>query len=219
MKKNKYWFTFIEIIVSISILSFVSFFAISWFMRNFENQNLNEELSFFTDILYNLEKNIWKESIDYELYLLTGAFYYYTTNKNNQEFTKFNNYTWTINIWFTWYLNTINLDKFTIFSWVFNDKNMDFNFSKPWNYEILTFSWLTKLNILYLNYYSKINKNDLIFLSKIKDESGNTYSWMVIKNQIWQKRQFLTNTWQIIDSDINLTFENNSSEITLKLIK
>lgn len=221
MLKNKFWFTIIELIVAISILSIISFLTINSFNNNFEKQSLKEELNFFTQTLEDLDKSLWKENTDYEVYISTWWIYQYTTNKNYKTVTQ----SWVFN-WYTWTIKRIPSISYTteiLLNWknIYEtwSNNFTYNFFEKWDYEIISWSWWNMLNNLYVSHYSKINLNNNIVLNQILGGTWNTYTWIIIKNNNWQKRQFLTNTWQLIDENIKLFFSNNLNEITLELIK
>lgn len=211
MHKNKLGFTFIEILVAISILSIVSIFALSWFSRNFEIQSLNEELAFFQDTLKNIEKDVWKNITDYEIFINQGEIYYYTTNKNYSENTQtildFKSYTWIIQT-STWsdFLRIFS-DNMLITSYS-GSQIYEYNFSPKTNYKIETSNTWKKLNSLYIYHYKSINTSKNIYLKEIKNAT-NSYTWVQIKNSIGQKRQFLTYSGQILSWDIILKFEDD----------
>ena len=207
MRKNKFWFTLIEIIVSLSILLTISVFAISSFWNNFEKQSLWEELQFFKDNLDDLESWLWVKYTDYEVKIYLWNTYYYTTNKN--YLTNFvnildiNSNTWSIKI-NTWSLDTyIYKDDMFLKTFTWSD-SYNIDISKPWNYKIKNYFENKQINDLFINNYININKQKNIALISI----NNTLTWISIKNSLWQKRQILDNNWQIVSWDITLVFED-----------
>jgi len=68
-------------------------------------------------------------------------------------------------------------------------------------------------------FISKLDEEKSILLTKVEDWSGNTYSGIIIKNQIWQKKEFLSNTWVLINNDLKLYFEKNWVESILEINK
>lgn len=222
MKKNKFWFTLIEIIVAISILTITSVFVISSFNKNLNKQSLQEELSIFSDFLDDFENNLWKDITDYEINIFTWAFYSYTSNKlSKTKFQKIQNinwFTWIINKWISWATSKIYFNNELVFThtWAII---YPYNFSKKWNYNIETTYLNDAINSLYLEHFSKIDLNKNILLTQIKDDLNNDIEWLIIKNSIWQKRQFFNQYWTDINSDINLYFEDELNQIILKLKK
>lgn len=218
MIKNKHWFTFVEILISIAILSIISVFAISNFWKNFEKQNLQEELDYFKYNLENLENSLWKETTDYEVYLSLGWEYYYTTNKNysinNQSILQLNSFTWKIttsNQWDIAYIYKNNMFIQTI-SW---SQIFEIDISQKGNYKIDTFNSWKKINPLYIQRYANIEKIKNIELIDIEN---NSYTGIIIKNSLWQKRQILSSNNETITQDINLTFEDEKwNQTTLVL--
>ena len=77
MKKNSFWFSFAELILVVSIVTIVSWVWIFSFVKNFDRQNLNTELSYFDSILKQLNGKIWNKSTDFDLYLKKDLKYFY----------------------------------------------------------------------------------------------------------------------------------------------
>lgn len=207
MKKNKFWFTLIEIIVSLSILLTISVFAISSFWNNFEKQSLWEELQFFKDNLDELEKWLWTKYTDYEVKIYPWNNYYYTTNKNYLtnfvDILSIDSNTWSFKI-NTWSLNSyIYKDNMFLnaFTWSYS---YSIDISQVWSYKIENYFDNEKINDLFINNYININKQKNIALISI----NSSLTWIIIKNSLWQKRVIIDNNWQIISWDINLVFED-----------
>ncbi len=212
MRKNKFWFTFIEIIVSLSILLTISVFAISSFWNNFEKQSLWEELQFFKDNLDDLESWLWFKYTDYEVKIYLWNNYYYTTNKNYLtnfvNISSINSTTWSIKI-NTWSLDTyIYKDNMFLKTLTWSD-SYSIDILQTWNYKIENYFKNNKINDLFINNYININKQKNIALISI----NNSLTWIIIKNSLWQKRQILDNNWQIISWDITLMFEDEKGTI------
>lgn len=216
MKKNKHAFTFVEILVAITILSLISIFALSWFGKNFEIQSVNEELSFFQERLRELDKNIGNSFTDYEISLFLGEIYFYTSNKSYlsdpQKMVWFDGYTGTIQTSSGIDISRIFSDEFYL-STHSGSQVYEYDFSNHSNYRIETYHNGTEINPILISHYSQIKKENKIRLSKINSWI-QSYTGILIKNHIGQKRQFLTNTGQIISSPISLTFEDNQGIAT-----
>lgn len=211
MIKNKFWFTFIEIIVASTILILVSFFWVSNFYKGLEKKHFEQELHFFADISPSLEKQLGKEIFNYEIHIMTWSFYHFTVNKNptnSQAFATFDGFTGVIQSDLTGFQHTILFERNNIFTWTGN--NISFDFSQLGNYEIQSYSGSQKWNTLFLQYYTQIDTNNPIQLIWIKDEWSNSYTGITIKHSFWQNKQFFTSTWQIIEENIILTFENQT---------
>lgn len=211
MKKNKKGFTFVEILVAITILSLISLFALSWFGKNFEIQSLNEELSFFQERLAELDKNIGTNLSDYEISLFLGEIYFYTSNKNYlstpQKILGFESYTGTIQTSSGIDISRIFSDDFFIYthSWT---QIYEYNFANLPNYKVETYHNGTLINPIFISHYSQIKQENKIRLSKINIWT-QSYTGILIKNNVGQKRQFFTSTGQILSSPISLIFEDN----------
>ncbi len=210
MKKNRLGFTFIEILIAVAILSIISVFAISWFARNFDIQSLNEELVFFQDTLKNLDKNIGKNITDYEFFIHTWEIYHYTVNKSYlqsyQEILGFNSYTGSIKTATGSEVSHIFSDNILIFSHT-GSQIYEYDFSSRNHYKIETLNTWKNLNSLYISHYVNIDSRNKIYLVKIEN-NGNSLTGVIIKNNIGQKRQFLTEDKIQISWKINLIFED-----------
>ncbi len=216
MKKNRKGFTFIEILVAIGILSIISIFALSGFWSNFDRQTLNEELVFFQDTINKLDKEIAKTLTDYEVFINLWEMYYYTLNKNYlQNSQKI--------LSFQWYTGTIQTSTWTDISHIFSNNILvfshsgsriyEYDFSKNTNYKIETSNTWKILNSLYIYHYVNIDSRNKIHLIQIENQ-WNFLTWVILKNNIGQKKQYFTHSWQPILSKINLTFENTKGIIT-----
>ncbi|MBW7954437.1 type II secretion system protein [Candidatus Gracilibacteria bacterium] len=207
MKKNKFGFTLIEIIVSLSILLTISVFAISSFGNNFEKQSLGEELQFFKDNLDELEKGLGTKYTDYEVKIYPGNNYYYTTNKNyltnfvdilsiDSNTGSFKINTGSLNSYI--YKDNMFLNAFT------GSYSYSIDISQVGSYKIENYFDNEKINDLFINNYININKQKNIALISI----NSSLTGIIIKNSLGQKRVIIDNNGQIISGDINLVFED-----------
>lgn len=228
MIKNKYGFTFIEIIIVVSILIMISALSIDSFWKNFEKVSLWNEVNLLNNKISKLDNDILSNITDYKIYLFTWTwwyFYYYENSlyKNINQFISIN--------WFTWKITTNDISKNTLdlniyINWKKNQNTslsstwvFEYNFSNNSDYMINSYIWSNNLNKIYLEYFSKIDKEKLIYLEEIKDELLNSYTWIIISNKIWWKRIFQTMTWALINSDLTFKFGSFSNEYNLKLTK
>lgn len=226
MKKNNLGFTFVEILVVVAILAIVSWVSISSFNKGFERQSFSSELNIFKNLITYFDKDIGTNLTDYTIYLSTWSFYYYYTNnlyKSTTQSISFSSFTWTI--------KTNDIVKNDIdLSIYFNNKKVNtvsisstwsyvYNVSNKWKYEFKSYIWDSFLNSIFVEYFTKTDIKKPIDLTTIIDWSWNTYTWVIIKNDLWWKKVFTTFSGQLINSDINLIFEGNSLKDTLKLTK
>lgn len=229
MRKNKFWFTFIELVVVIWILAITSTFVISSFFRNFDKQSLLSEANLINIKIWDLDNEIWKNITDYELFLHTWSFYYYTTNifyKDILNQVSFEGFTWvfTTNYSEAWDLWANNL-KIFFRNKMLEEQNISItwsfqkDFSKIWNYYLKFENENINLNDFFIEYFSQINENNQIILTSIIDEDNNTYTWIIVKNWLWLSREIFDFLWNKIDKKINLTFENKDTQTSLELIK
>ena len=224
MIPNKYWFSFVEIIVVVSILAVISWFSITSMNTNFEKQALYSEVSNVKNTLKNLDDTLWKEITDYDFYLLTGSRYYYYTNRNYKTLNQSVSLSWN-----NWTIQTNDTIKNSLdLNIFFNDKkvnNYSFSstgsfsgsFTSTGRYKMNTVYTDYDLNTIYINSYTYFDTKKDINLSKIEDGSGNIYTWITIKNSIGKTREYYTNTGIIISTPIKLTFEFKWIPIELKI--
>jgi hypothetical protein len=105
--------------------------------------------------------------------------------------------------------NLVNIDIY------FNDKKIQSSsFSSTWSflynisnvgtYVFESFIWDTQLNTISLEYFSKTDIKKPISLIKL----WNSYTWIIITNNVWWKKRFMSLTWtQILSNPIDITFE------------
>lgn len=228
MRKNNLWFTFIEILVVISILAIVSAFSISSFNKSFERQSLKSEINIFADTIKNLDNDIWVSITDYNLYILTGSYYYYYTNNLYKNTIQDISFTSMSGSSFTWMIKTNDTIKNDMNLQIyFNTKKINttsvsstgtffYDISTKWKYEFKTFIGELSLNPISLEFFSKTDIKKPIDVMNIKDEFWNTYTWVIIKNNLW-KKVFTTMTGMVIEK-LNINFEMIGSTESLQLI-
>lgn len=224
MKITHTWFSFIELIIVVSILSIIATFSLSSLSSNFEKQALWNEIWLLRENLINLENALGKDITDYEVYIQTGSFYYYYSNKNYKKISQ--------NITFLGYTGTITTND-TVkndldIAQYFNDKKQwNFSFSSTWSY-VFWFSPIWKyrmettgidtiLNTINIEYYTQIDTKKMLQLDSIKDASNNTYTGIIIKNLMWWSKKIESMTWQTLSRPIEINFWYNGIPITLKL--
>lgn len=214
MKIDWKWFSFAELIISVGILTIIAVFSLTSLSNNFEKQNLSHEVNQLGQTIDELESSLGKEITDYEIYLLSGSFYYYSVNQNYKNILqdiKFSGFTGTIRTTDT-VKNDIDI------SFYFNDKKYIsdtfsstgsylINLESPGRYRIDMYQTDIQLNKIYIEHYSQIDVKKTINLVEIKDANNNTYTGVVIKNSMWGKRKIETMTWIILQMPIEIQFE------------
>lgn len=228
MRKNNLWFTFIEILVVISILAIVSAFSISSFNKGFERQSLKSEINIFADTIKNLDNDISVNITDYNLYLLTGSYYYYFTNNLYKNTTQSISFTSMSGSSFTWTIKTNDIVKNDMDLQIyFNTKKINttsisstgsffYNILTKWKYEFRSSIGELSLNPISLEFFSKTDIKKPIDVTSIKDELWNTYTWVIIKNNLW-KKVFTTMNGLVINDKLDINFEMIGSTWSLQL--
>ena len=225
MKKNSFWFSFAELIIVVSIVTIVSWVWIFSFVKNFDRQNLNTELSYFDSILKQLNGKIWNKSTDFDLYLKKDLKYFYfyenSLHKNKNQTLSINNYTWTIK-------SNDSMPNPMMINYYFNDKkkntdlisstwSYDFDFSNFWNYKVTSSINWENLNEVNLYYFRQSWLNKDLVLSDIVWSDNTSYSWIIVKNYMWGNKIITDLNWNTITNKITLKFLNNSQESSLEL--
>jgi prepilin-type N-terminal cleavage/methylation domain-containing protein len=238
MKKRG--FTFIELLISVFIMTIM---WVSWiyFLQNyFVWQNLELKLeSIKNDITYfdfNIKENIINS---YELTFFSWNTLWYIVNENFFDkinlidFSNLNliNFSWSIKTFNTstgvWLLKTyfdeiLNKTYISIWSWEIIDFNFSNNLNKTYTIKS-NIDWLITNN-LKITYFIKDNIFENEDTKKIKLVSlswANIYNKVVIKNILWNK-EILWFTWVTEYEKINevyLKFERWWQELNLLLNK
>ncbi len=227
-------FTFIELLVTTSILIIMATSSVFYFFGFIDKVKLNTWIESVKSTIQELDKKVKnKDILDYKLFLKKNSLfmYYYsnTLNLNNiLEYTGSIDYlTWSWNIeifpkWTsTWalkidiYSNNKFLKDFLI-SW---DNNLKYWFSKFKDYKIsATYSWQF-LNDININYFAESNTNhkkqNYLKLIKIRTNKSSDLDSIYIKNILWRKI-FSDNSSSI---KLYLTFDVNWQEKTLEINK
>lgn len=223
------WFTFIELVIVISIITLIWFSWVFYFNDFVKKTELENKLNTLKDDLLSLDKNIENYKIsDYELNFNTSTWtLWYTTyinnfDLNNNQYINFNSNTWSWIIWTNWWLNDswkIKLyKKHKLFVNETNSWNyiMNFNFNTEPYYKIYgSFSWET-LNDINVSYFNEENlypeKNNLLKLTSINTKIDKTWTNLTslkITNIWWSKNIY----WDWIKiTNAFLFFELNDKE-------
>lgn len=223
MKKNNYWFSFVEIIISISLFIIIWIYAINSFGRNFDRQSLNNELNLLNVLINDLDNDIWQNITDYELIFKKNLNNYQNSENNLYSNPKINYNSWTISTNDTINQNLnlkIYFDEKIILDEIINSTwSLDYNFGDFWKYIIVWNIDDKKLNKISINNFSNFDAKKIIFLTEINDFNSNTYTWIIIKNNMWWKKEFSDLDWVLINTWIVLKFESNWMESILEMNK
>ena len=232
-------FTFIELIIVISIMILITTSSVFYFLDFVKNKEVGQKIQILEDNLTKLDKDVSNYKIfDYEVIfdINTHSWWYisYINNfdiNNSQYIDSFNSLTWSWVIKFLWsWTGSIKIykkDKFIYKTWITSSDTINYDFNQEISYKIKsTLTWET-LNDIWINYYSEDNlkpeKNNLLNLTDIntkKDKSWTNITKLIITN-IWWKKVFYS--WslsnKITDDNIFLFFESNWVEKFIKITK
>jgi len=225
LKINKNWFSFIELIIVISIIAIISVFWISSFSDQIDSlkaKNVLSEVSYDIKDLDNKVAN--REIFDYELEFIKNK-KYYLVNENifDQDFSlkldnlNDNTWIWEISfsgvIFWSWIIKYYEDIKFQKLEEIAYNKSFTWVFNKAKNYKITWSFSGSVLNTLFIKYFD-LDKN--YKLIRIDPNIWPDLPQIKLKNILW-KKQFWNN------SSINkivLTFEDELGKSeTLEMLK
>jgi len=236
MKKIFIAFTYIELIVVISIITILSSSWVYYFLDLAKNQELNQKINTINDNINDLEKKIINYSIfDYEIRFSTANWWLWYINYINNFDNTYNqninlnliNWSWTL--WTNWnssqewnliiykniklYVNVIRQSD-SLYNYYFNEKQF---------YKIIwTLSWET-LNEIDIRYFAEDNvypeKNNSLSLKTINTKEDK--SWTGIINlsiiNIWGNKSLL---WDWVNTnEVYLFLELDWKEGFIKITK
>lgn len=216
-------FTLVELLVVVSIISIVTIFSMSSFMRFIDEKEIESGIIIFKDDIKSLDKKIKnKEILDYKIEFSTWT--KYKIIENNFDLDK---YLTIDSIYWTWEIKLQNAetsDKFYIkiyedgqkkvFSWWLTEYNLKIN--DNFDYKITWYlSWtkIKELNTITIKNLEKDEKT--LILYKLTDTKipEIAFSDKIFLENISWKKSFLYKDWTKIDTNkINLYFEKNGKE-------
>ena len=223
MNKTKA-FTFIELIVSVTIMAIIWTSGMFYFHEFIWKKELLTHLNSFENVIWDLDYQVKKQNIfDYQLKLEKNTFWY-TISQNNiwtdftQEaiFDSLNN-SWSINIT----ENSNEIWELKVYQWWKKIEQLTRNWSDNISIELeenttitSSLSW-SKLNTLSFIYFTQ-EKDDNFVILDILDNNMTSYDSLTIRN-ISGKKSYLYESSQINNLPIILLFEQNWIEERLEL--
>lgn len=227
MRKNKFGFTFVELLVVVAIIIIMTWFWVMSFFKNQSESLFYQEVQSINQVISNYDFNIWKTITDYEINFYEKKDFYvvYENNlyKNYTQLVSFNSNTWTIsnNSNTTWSYtlkiyenNKLKTTQILSATWSFvYDFSWQANYTIEWDV-----NWTT-LNKISINKFWKNNdfwQYSSINLIKIENNS-NTYSWAKLSNNISKDKKLFVNSLPVVD--FNLYFEKSWLEKSLTIKK
>jgi hypothetical protein len=223
--KNIKGFTFIELVVSITIITLIWTSWMFYFHDFIWKQELSTHIRSFKKVISELDYKIKKQEIfDYSIQLNKST-YWYTVSQNNigsdyiQEaiFDTLNN-SWSINI----IQDTSDIWEIKVYQWIKKIEQLTRNWWDTINLELnkntfinSSLSW-SKLNSLSFNYFLNNNEVKSFNILDILDSNMNSYNSLEIKNISWDKT-YSHNSSQINNLPIIILFEQNWIEDRLEI--
>jgi prepilin-type N-terminal cleavage/methylation domain-containing protein len=205
-KINKVWFSLVELMVVVTIISIISASWSMYFYSFLNNKEIQDKIYSLNRDIDELDYSIWLYKIlDYEIIINTTNFlwyYYYTNNYDSikkQVLTSidFSSWIWVIttNDIFPWlpmsfriYGNDKMIEKNTLnsidsYTWTFNK----FIYNK-----VSSTIWTGILNDININYFWEENllKNDDNFLKLVSINTKEDKTWVSLSNLV------IKNTWK-----------------------
>lgn len=224
-KDNILWFTLIELLFVISIISTLTIVWFSSFWKTFENSNFKNKSDLLFNEIKSLDSNIWNKISDYDLFLFWWKnYYYYYENslyKNKLQSLEIN--------WNKWILSTNDYLKNEMILKIYENNKLITNkfLSSTWSYEFFIDNSKNK-KILWLINDEVLNSVNIIFFDYIYDQGldykidkiytdNQTLTWIIISNYIWWKKVYKDLNWIIIDKKIKIDFSDTRNFTTLNL--
>lgn len=209
---SKKAFTFIELLVVITIIVLISSTGVIYFFKQVSSLNVSSEIDKVIDIVDNLDSEIEnKKILDYNIYIKNNDFWL-TWSINNLWINNSQNLNMNFDTW-TWIITSNSWTYLKIYWWIKLYKTVQVDSSNNYSYNFWnnvdskiesSYSW-SILNEVFINYYSpdniKKNNEDRLELTNINtksDKSWTSYNSLEIKNINW-KKIIIPNWW----SDIN----------------
>lgn len=223
--KNIKGFTFIELIVSITIITLIWTSGMFYFHDFIWKQELSIHIKSFKNTLSELDYKVKNQDIfDYTIDLNKNT-YWYTISQNEigsnylQEtnFDTLNN-SWTVNI----IQNTSDIWEIKVYQWMKKIEQITRNWSDVVSLELNKNTFIksslsgSKLNLISFNYFLNDSKIKTFTVLDILDSNMNSYNSLKIKNISWKKTYF-HNSSQINNLPIIILFEQNWIEDRLEL--
>lgn len=227
MRKNKFGFTFVELLVVVAIIIIMTWFWVMSFFKNQSESLFYQEVQSVNQLISNYDFNIWKTITDYEINFYEKKDFYvvYENNlyKSYTQLVSFNSNTWTIsnnsNTTWSYTLKIYENNKLKTTQILSSTWSFVYDFSWQANYTIeWDVNWTT-LNKISINKFWKNNdfwQYSSINLIKIENNS-NTYSWAKLSNNISKDKKLFVNSLPVVD--FNLYFEKSWLEKSLTIKK
>jgi hypothetical protein len=229
MKKILKAFTYIELIVVISIITLLSTTWVFYFLEFVKSQEINQKVNTIDMDFKELDKKIKSfEIFDYEIQLntVTWALWYINMINNfdlpYNQYINFDSTSWSGILWTnwnisqTWDLKIYKKIKLYLSEGIQSSTFYAFNFNDEPFYKITGFLSGELLNEININYFTEDNidskKNNLLILSKINtkiDKTGTSIISLSIKN-IWWNKSIIWDWLKI--NEAYLFFDNNWKE-------
>jgi prepilin-type N-terminal cleavage/methylation domain-containing protein len=219
-------FTFVELIVVISIISLLSVNSVFYFNDFIWKQELSYDISKLESTIKDLDADVKNQkSFDYNLNFKKNSYWYYISqnsiwNDIKQEVT-FDTISWVgiINL----NPSSIEIWEIKVYKWHKKIEQITKNWSENINIQIndtihvlWTLSWST-LNKLSLSYFDvdKESETKNTFIIDILDKNMVSQNSLTIQNISWNK----VYNWNlpILETPVYIIFEKNWIESTLEL--
>lgn len=222
MYTNKFWFSFIEIIIVVMLISITTTTGMYYFQDFLQKQESNIHIQNVYHTIESLDKKVKnKEISDYTVYLKNN---YYTISQNNLWVE--NPIVYQNNSASTGLFQLKNLDQSKVFQYTLlknnkkiEEKNILWNQKIIFDYKNNTMKiqwklWDDFLNILEV---SHLESEENLQIINILDKNNNSSNSLIIQNIWWLKKYKDWQSWNILDTPIEIFFEYNWYENNLIL--
>ena len=228
---SKRWFTFIELVVVITIIILISSTGVIYFFKQVSSLKIASDIGKIIDIVDNLDSQVdSKKILDYEIFINNNSLWF-TWSINNLWLDNYQNLNMDFETW-TWTISSNSWTILKIYSWIkFQEEKIidsswkySYSFLRKYNSKILAYySWST-LNNIFINYFSpdnliinNENKLELTWINTKSDKTWNNYNNIIIQNINW-KKSIIPNWWSWINK-VYLFFEREWVEKFIEIKK
>lgn len=224
-------FTFVEILISITIIWIITSYGLYSFMNFYDNKRLNGKISYLSDIINEnnklvKNKEIYDYSINIKQYSKNIVIYKNIFDEKNYQTIDIIWNSWTINFIKEEVSDSIFLKKYknwklSYLTWT-NQENIDTDLIWNNNYKFTSYlswsniSFLNDIDIVHLDKNEEI-KDSGVFIEKIEDAESNIINDLYIKN-INNNISFFDSTTELNTYQVRIYINNwrNSNYLTIK---
>lgn len=224
-------FTFVEILISITIIWIITSYGLYSFMNFYDNKRLNDKISYLSDIINENDKLVKNKAVyDYSINIKLDSknivVYKNIFDEKNYQTIDIIWNSWTINFIKEVVSDSIFLKKYknwklSYLTWT-SQENLETDLIWNNNYKFTSYlswsniSFLNDIEVVYLD-KSEDFKDSGVYIEKIEDSGLNIINDLYIKN-INNNISFFDSTTELNTNEVRIYINNwrNSNYLTIK---